>query len=443
MRILESYLNEYKQSNTTNDERSSISDKMSKYIIGSCFKKMYHRAFHWASTFMIGSISSIDLNIMAVIPSIAINPDHRLSAFLMATTEDRPGSITFGQWVMTYHPSKSLDELSSLDDFLTHASGPSDYQFNQNIAAIFHNLLVSSLYAYLCLIKRLSPFIVKADKAKAKVDEENFRKYVGPFSNAILILYLVSHSNAMKAYFTYVKLPLTYPTYQASSYYKYQVDRFIIDIYTQMGWDKEGIMPVANDGDEIMPGAYDDGDGEDSIPQENYVEDFKDNDAQSIYRRSIMSFVDHHAALHLLQRRSLRLPVDERIDLSLIAVKQPPALRYLPWEEMERVIHKTCQDFRSTTPNPVEGQDMINKIEEHLRKIEISDQKVVLSFKTLLEIHDKNEQRVDSQYPSLKACIHCESSLAAILRYIHSVDDSDLRELFQACSSSHSSSFIP
>ena len=288
--------------------------------------------------------------------------------------------------------------------------------------------------------------VAKADKAKAKVDEENFQNYVGPFSNTILILYLVSHSNAMKAYFTYVKLPLTYPTYQASSYYKYEVDRFIIDIYTRMGWDKEGIMLVANDdgdGDEIMPGAYDNGDGEDSIPQENYVEDFKENDAWSIYRRSIMSFIDHHAALRLLQRRSLRLLADERIELSLIAVKQPPALRYFPWEEMERVIHKTCQDFRSTTPNPVEGQDMINKIEEHLHRIEISDHKVILSFKTLLEIHDKNEQRIDSQYPFLKACIHCESSLAAILRYLHSIDNSDLRELFQACPSSHSSSFIP
>jgi hypothetical protein len=427
MRILESYLNEYKQSNMTNDERSSISDKMSKYIIGSCFKKMYRRAFHWASSFMIGILTFNTLDGVAPL-SIAIKPDHRLSMFLKATTEDRPSSSTFGQWVMTYHPSKSLDKLPSLDDFLTPASGSSDYQFDQNIAATFHNLLVSSLYAYLCLMKRLSPFIAKANIAKA--DEEKVRRCVGPFSNAILILYLVSHSNAMKAHFTYMGLPLTYPTHQASDYYKKQVDKFITAIYTRMGWDQ----------DEVLPEATDDEDGN---PQENYVEDFKENDARSIYRRSLMSFVDHHAALRLLQRRSLRLPADEMIELSLIAVKQPPAPRYFPWEEMEKVIHKTCQDFKSTTPNPVEGQDMINKIEEHLRRNEIPDDKAILPFKTLLEIHDNNEQKVNSQYPFFNACIHCESSLATILRHLHYVDNSDLHELFQACPSSHSSPFIP
>lgn len=159
-----------------------------------------------------------------------------------------------------------------------------------------------------------------------------------------------------------------------------------------------------------------------------------------------MSFVDHYAALRLLQRRSLCLPADEKIELSLIAVKRSSVLRYLPWEEMENAIRKTCQDFSSTTPNPVESQDMINKIVEHLRRIEKSTDKGINSFKALLEIHDNNEQWVDSQYPAFDACIHCESFLAVILRYLHvqgvnNDSDLNLRKLFNACPSSHSSSF--
>jgi hypothetical protein len=420
MRILESYLNEYKQSNLTQDERRSISNKMFKYIIGSCFKKMRRRAFEWPSSFMIGSLTLIDLRHVAAFPSIAIKPDRRLSTFLDSTTsteDEHSSKQTFGQWVMAYHPSKSLDKLPSLDDFLTPASGPSDYQFDGKIAAVFHDLLLSSVYAYLCLMKQLDHYI-------RKESENNIRKYVGPFSNAVRIFYLVSHSNAMKAYFTYVGLPLIYPTHQASAYHKSQVDGII---YKQLGWDRDEVAPEANSGEHE----------EDSKPEENYVEDFKENDARSTYRRSFMSFVDHHAGLRLLERRSVYLPADETIKLSLIAVKDP-SLYYLPWEEMERVIHKMCQDFRPTTSNlvQVEGQDIINKIKEHLKKIERFDNNVITSFKTLLLIHNENKQLVDSQYPSFPACIHCESSLAAILCQLHSFQgdsESDLRELFQAC----------
>lgn len=70
MKILESYFNEYKQSNMMKDERSSISDKMSKYVIGSCFKKMYRRAFHWASSIMVGTLTFITWDHVAPFPSV-------------------------------------------------------------------------------------------------------------------------------------------------------------------------------------------------------------------------------------------------------------------------------------------------------------------------------------------------------------------------------------
>jgi hypothetical protein len=86
MRILESYLNEYKQSNST-EERHSISNKMFKYIIGSCFKKMRRRAFGWFSSFMIWSLTSIEFSLVSAFPSIAIKPDRRLSTFLLVVPQ--------------------------------------------------------------------------------------------------------------------------------------------------------------------------------------------------------------------------------------------------------------------------------------------------------------------------------------------------------------------
>jgi hypothetical protein len=411
----------------TKDERSSISDKMSKYIIGSCFKKMYRRAFNWTSTFMIANLqkfspSPTEWSLVPITSTVAIKPDRRLSTFLNATTEDRPDSKTFGQWVMTYHPGLS-NGSPSLDDFLTNASGPSDYYLDCTIAAAFQNLLVSSLYAYLCLMKRLGHFISKADDS-----EDEIRRYVGAFSNATRILYLVTHSNAMKAFFTYVNLLLPYPNYSWASFNKSQVDGVISNIFTRMNWDQpDGEVPETND----------EGDGE------SYVEEFKDSedDARLIYRRSFMSFVDHHAGLRLLERRSLYLPPEEKIKLSLIAVKHPQPVRYFPWEEMEKVIHKTCQDFRSTTPNLIEGQDMIDKIKGHLHRIQDDERAItdraIANFRTLLKIHHKSKRLDDSQYPFFNNCIHCESSLAALLYQLHhTLNESDLYWLFQACPSS-------
>jgi hypothetical protein len=366
--------------------------------------------------------------LVPITSTVAIKPDRRFSMFLNATTKDRPDSKTFGQWVMTYHPGLP-NEGSSLDGFLTPASGPSDYYLNWTFAAAFHDLLVSSLYAYLCLIERLGHFISKADDS-----EDEIRRYVGAFSNATRILYLVTHSNAMKAFFTYVNLLLPYPKYSWASFHKIQVDGDISTIFTRMDWDQpdaSGKVPETNDeGDE-----------------ESYVEDFKDseNDARLIYRRSFMSFVDHHAGLRLLEQRSLYLPPEEIIKLSLIAVRHPQPVRYFPWEEMEKVIHKTCQDFRSTTSNSIEGQGMINKIKGHLYRIQdegaIIDGVISNFINLLREIHDKDRRLDESQYPFFNNCIHCESSLATILYQLHhTLNEADLYELFQACPSSHSSS---
>ena len=87
--------------------------------------------------------------------SVTIKNDQRLSDFLRMNTEwpISNNNETFGEYEMTFNPSKSLDNLASLDNFLTQALGPlgsTTYVFDSNIATTFHTLLLSSLYYYLC-----------------------------------------------------------------------------------------------------------------------------------------------------------------------------------------------------------------------------------------------------------------------------------------------------
>jgi len=415
MRIIESYLNEFKQSNSSREDRHIISNKMSKYIIGSCWTKMYRRAFYWTSLSMIGFLTwtgSMDKKFPDI--NIATNPDHRLAEHLAIDMKDSHNQ-NFGQLWMTYHPSKSVAP-NYLDGFMDLASGTSQYMFNRKIATIFLDLLLSSLYAYLCILKRLKDFIKANNKGE-------IRKQIGQFSNAIRTLYVLSHSNAMKTYFTHAELS---PLSHQDEMHGLDVDRAMKAIYKKRGWGTVEIAQGANAGEDVN--------GEAEENQDLQVFGNLESEVGMLYRRSFMSFVDHIAGLRLLERRSINLPSDELIKLSLIAVNRPPkqGQRYLPWEEMEKVIVETCKfEFGILKPVQVKGEDVINKIKAHLDSIE-GCRGVIDSFKILLKNVTVEKKLLNTQYPLFEGCIHCESSLAAILCGLHGTrDDSDLHKLFQ------------
>jgi hypothetical protein len=422
MGIIESYLNEYKKPGLTKLKRNSLSNIMLKYVVGSCFKKMSRRAFHWASCFMITSLSSLKWKHLPPIMPVAVKTDGRLSEYLRLKWS--PNQTT-GEWLMTFHPSK---DSVSLDNFLALASGPSEstYSFDSNIAATFHSLLLSSLYFYLSSMMELKLSLKTGDNDKIK-------KYVGPLCNAIRIFFLVSQSNVMRAYFSFLQLPIYLPASKDSLYYKKRIED---KIRTQLlgldhGWEEEDL-------DNLQAA-----DMKENKDTHNYMEDFfrsPNEPVPSIYRMALMSFVDHYAGLRILERRCILLSEHEEIKLSLIDVKHPN-IPYRSWEEMKGVIDKTCHDFSSTTiSNPVtESQNMIKKIEERIDRTgsDTTDQ-AINAFKSLLKL--KN--------PTFKARIHCESSLAAILCHLHGnlnshPDVENLRGLFQASPSSYSSSFTP
>ena len=98
----------------------------------------------------------------------------------------------------------------------------------------------------------------------------------------------------------------------------------------------------------------------DGDKEENYIEGSKGLDTMLVYRRALMSFVDHYAGLHILEWQSIALPADENIKLSLISIKHP-TLYYCSWEEMEKVI-EMCLDFRPS--NSLGCPGIIAKIEE-------------------------------------------------------------------------------
>ena len=145
----------------------------------------------------------------------------------------------------------------------------------------------------------------------------------------------------------------------------------------------------------------------DGDKEENYIEGSKGLDMMLIYRRALMSFVNHYAGLHILEQQSIALLADENIKLSLIGIKHP-TLYYRSWEEMEKVI-ETCLDFCPS--NSLGCLGIITKIEEQVLEMTNSTNNVILTFKTLLKLKNSKLVKTQPTYPPFSTCIHCESSL--------------------------------
>ena len=247
------------------------------------------------------------------------------------------------------------------------------------------------------------------------------------FAMQLNYFFLVSHSNAMRAYFTFVRLSVNYLNSEFSTYYKNEITAAIRTKLRDLGWIKRE-MEVEDSNDN------------DRDKEENYIEGSKGLDMTSVYRRALMSFVNHYAGLRILEQRSIALLADENIKLSLIVIKHP-TLYYCLWEEMEKVI-ETCLDFHPS--NSLGCPGIIAKIEEQVLEMTNSTNNVILAFKTLLKLKNSKPFETQPTYPPFSTCIHCESSLATILCQLHgnwiSSLNASLLELFQASPFLHSSS---
>ena len=93
----------------------------------------------------------------------------------------------------------------------------------------------------------------------------------------------------MRAYFTFVQLLVNYLNSEFSTYYKSETMAAIHTKLHDLGWIKRE-MEVEDSNDN-------DGDKE-----ESYIEGSKGLDTTLVYRRALMSFVNHYAGLHILEQ---------------------------------------------------------------------------------------------------------------------------------------------
>ena len=102
----------------------------------------------------------------------------------------------------------------------------------------------------------------------------------------------------MRAYFTFVQLPVNYLNSEFSAYYKNEITAAIRTKLCDLGWIKREMeVEDSNNNDGNKKENDNDRDKE-----ENYIEGSKGLDTTLVYRRTLMSFVDHYAGLRILEQ---------------------------------------------------------------------------------------------------------------------------------------------
>jgi hypothetical protein len=147
---IRSYLNEYK---TFQGARNDISSIFVKYIITSCWPKMYRRIHSWSSLNLIKQICSIDY---ATIQSLSLQsapPPVQLDISFLNFLE--AGWNIYLPDLLDHHPNVealSTDKAPHPQVLLDAIKSKGTYAYSADVAINFHNLLTSFLVAYIiCL----------------------------------------------------------------------------------------------------------------------------------------------------------------------------------------------------------------------------------------------------------------------------------------------------
>ena len=152
----------------------------------------------------------------------------------------------------------------------------------------------------------------------------------------------------------------------------------------------------------------------------------------TIYRRWIMSLVDHFTSIRVLEQACVKLPAGENVSFSLLGMDHQK--QTLPdWEIMENII---CQ------LQPMESVSRETYIADLKSYIETYERKgaqpgtaaryrdtVVLPFQEQLK-----SDTVPRNSQPVAACFHCEAILIAVMAYLAGDSEHDLTSLFQVCS---------
>ena len=471
LETIRSYLSEYKT--LPEDQQTGLSRIFIKFILTSCWPKMHRRLHSWPSLSLIMQLCAIDhmafRSLNSEFEPTLVQPDTALCNFLQT------GWDTYLLHLLDHYPnatSRSTTTAPLPQKLLDAITSKTMYTFSADVATDFHNLLTSCLIAYIIRLDYVDRALRKLD-GRILPDSSPIKPLFDGLSVAVRAVFALSHSKAMAAYMNIVSSSLRLPEDRDAS----DALSFISDLINNhcqrskeakglaaclkprrktSGWtNKEGKPDdpssrgaVADDGqnsnqevnldDNLDDNSDDDLDDEawamesmGSTPAKN---DSELPNAPVIFRRWIMSLVDHFASVRVLERASVKLPVGDVIDFSLLGVDHRRMT--LPnWTTLEAIIRQLTM-----AASWHHREKYLVHLKAYIQKYETGDSlpgtaaryrdNVLLPFQKQL----KRDPNIPLTPQIVTTCLHCEATLIAVMTYLATDANHDLGRFLQACS---------
>ena len=457
---IESYLEDYR---VDGPARHSNRDKFQKYILTSCWRKMHSRAEHWISNGIIITLCDISeaslISAVEVLGDSLVRPDRELMGFLKVSVEP-DGYI--GD-IMKYHihcmqfvnPESnngfSVDPIVNVEIRNDERDGEV-YVYTSAIAVAFHRLLVSSLLSYMFRLQ----IVAKAVKAfpvagRGGPPTEVTTSFLQLLLSAQL-LFLISHSGLFRTHLSLLSGLLSMPTEGFVPVYNARFTQFagwhanhvsdtiLINSIEALATSK-GSQPHSKS---VPASAVKNSATEASASEESdtgstdEVLDTASGDVGVVYRKWIMGMVDHFASIRVLKRVCGKLPLEAKINFSILGLNRP-SLRSDTWDDMVCDIQTLCRDSSlaskaSERPLP---PDLADKV------IGILKTKVQQWSKAPVSVNKTSTRFTDMVYQLFQnlllgkpldftGCGHCEAILMAIIHRVRNENDLDFS--LKACS---------
>jgi len=442
MEMIRSYLNEYKTLKPGPGLKAN-SRHFVKYILTSCWPKMHRRVFGWSTITLIKQLSAINHDQIAdalrsTSESLSVEPDPDLHNFLVT------GKDLYLMRLLDYHPVLNPEgppstDLAPIPEALIDATKSiTSYTYSPDVAIDFNNILTSSLVAYAIRLDLVDRALHKL-KGRVPNDQQlqTLQSLFDSLSVSVRAVFVITHSRVMRKHlrliFDYLKLPEDQD--EGSSMH------FITTLMESHCQRSDEVQRFA---DYLKPSRVRDRSGDSAVNDDDQADDdlsSDDDDNRSlghvatseVFRRWIMSLVEHFTSIRLLEHACDKLSESDEIKISLIGVDhwrtKVPA-----WSSITAMIRDMAP------PGSVDGY--IEYLETSIRNFQPTSpppgtmaqirENVLLPFHNLL--------KSTPQY--INSCQHCEAVLVAVMAYIATANasqpsDSDpkmsrLQELFQA-----------
>lgn len=324
-------------------QQKEISHIFLKFILTSCWPKMYCHVNSWPCLSLIMQLCTVDCDTIQFWSSqhepLSVQPDITLLSFLQS------GWDHYLPKLLDHHPDVKAHSTNSaplpqklLDAIISKGS----YTYSTDVAINFHNLLTSSLIAYVVHLDYVDRALQKL-KGRGLPDSDSGT--IGPLfdglSVAVQAVFALSHSKAMAAHMDMLSSSLRFPMDKDAC----DSLTFISDLiksHCQQSEEAKGVAPYlkphhtnsggsnAQDGSSDSPsscGAVADN-GQHSSQEDNLDDSLVDNlddnsddeawameltaltsdknDSASsprpvVFRRWIMSFIDHFTSVRVLE----------------------------------------------------------------------------------------------------------------------------------------------